>query len=636
MTDQRHSFATLEDKALWESVPLEERWEAKSVYDLLARTAGEFPDRPALSFQIRSGPQDRAETLSWAELREQVARTANLFHSLGIREGDPVAYLLPNSNETAITLLAGATAGIVSPINPLLDAEQIAALLRETGAKVLVTLAPFPKSDVAQKAAEAAAMAPNVETILQVDIKRYLTPPLSWIVPLIRPKATGGHRARILDFHAEIAKQPDALTFAESHDPERIGACFHTGGTTGMPKIAQHAHKGMIYNGWCGAAMMLSERDVLLCPLPLFHVFAAYPILMACLASGAHVVLPTPQGYRGEGVFDNFWKLVERWRATFMITVPTAAAELMQREVKSDVSTLTYALCGSAPLPRGLFERFEQATGVRILEGYGMTEATCLVSCNPVDGERKIGSVGLPFPYTDVRILHCDEVGNVAKECGTDEIGEICVRNPGVRPGETYTDPERNVGLYAEGDWLRTGDLGRIDADGYIWITGRAKDLIIRGGHNIDPAEIEEALIRHPAVAFVGAIGQPDAHSGEVPCAYVELAEGHETTAEELREWAEQHVHERAARPRHVEILDELPKTAVGKIFKPALRKLAIARIYGAALTSAGYDMEIEVVEDKKLGLVAELTPRGEPVGREEIEQVLEVFPRPFRLREPA
>jgi acyl-CoA synthetase (AMP-forming)/AMP-acid ligase II len=391
----------------------------------------------------------------------------------------------------------------------------------------------------------------------------------------------------------------------------------------------------MIYNGWCASSMMLKETDALLCPLPLFHVFAAYPILMACLASGAHVILPTPQGYRGEGVFDNFWKLVERWRATLMITVPTAAAQLMQRKVDADVSSLTYALCGSAPLPQGLFTRFEEATGVKILEGYGMTEATCLVSCNPRDGERKVGSVGLPFPYTEVKILHCDEVGNVTRECATDEVGEICLLNPGVRVGGTYTDPERNVSLYADGKWLRTGDLGRIDADGYIWITGRAKDLIIRGGHNIDPALIEEALARHPAVAFVGAIGQPDAHSGEVPCAYVELADGVEATAEDLNAWAVEHVSERAAHPKHIEVLDELPKTAVGKVFKPDLRKRAIRRVYGAALEAAGIDAEIEVVEDRKLGLVAELTPRSGELDAAEVARVLETFPRPFRIRQP-
>ncbi|MFO7854889.1 MAG: acyl-CoA synthetase [Paracoccaceae bacterium] len=636
MAGTKERYATLADKVRIERVPLAERWESRSVYEALTATAGRHGDRPALSFQIRSGPKEKAETLNWSELRHDVARAANLFRRLGVGQGDVVAYLLPNCNETAITLLAGATAGIVNPINPLLEPEQIGALLRETRAKVLVTLAPFPKSDVAEKAATAAALAPEVETVLEVDLRRYLSPPLSWVVPLIRPKRTGGHHAEVLDFHDALAREDDALGFVEDHAEDRIGACFHTGGTTGMPKLAQHEHRGMLYNGWISEHLLLSETDVLLCPLPLFHVFAAYPVLASCVMSGAHLVLPTPQGYRGEGVFDNFWKLVERWRATFVVTVPTAASALMQRKVDADVSSLKLAFCGSAPLPQELFRRFEAATGVKILEGYGMTEATCLVSCNPVDGERKIGSVGLPFPYTDVRILHSDEVGNVTKSCDVDEIGEICVVNPGVRLSDTYTDPERNVALYADGKWLRTGDLGRIDADGYLWITGRAKDLIIRGGHNIDPAVIEEALMAHPDVAFVGAIGQPDAKTGELPCAYVELVEGASAGAEALREWAEERISERAALPKYVEVLDELPKTAVGKVFKPDLRKRAIARVYGEALAAAGIEAEIEVVEDRKLGLVARLTPKDASLEEDAVREVLGAYPRPFEIRERA
>jgi fatty-acyl-CoA synthase len=327
---------------------------------------------------------------------------------------------------------------------------------------------------------------------------------------------------------------------------------------------------------------------------------------MACVASGAHMVMPTPQGYRGDGVFDNFWKLIERWEVTFMITVPTALSALMQRPVDADVSTLKNVLCGSAPLPVELVKRFEESAGVTILEGYGMTEATCLVSINPPAGERKVGSVGLPFPYCETKILHCDDAGNIIKECGVDEIGEICVDNPGVITGHTYTEDEKNIGLFAGGKYLRTGDLGRIDADGYIWITGRAKDLIIRGGHNIDPAIIEEALAGNDAIAFTGAIGQPDAHSGEVPCVYVELVEGAEVSEKDLLDYLRKHIGEKAAIPKFVGILDELPKTQVGKIFKPELRKMAITRVYDGALVKADIDANVDsVLEDKKRGLVA-------------------------------
>ena len=259
-----------------------------------------------------------------------------------------------------------------------------------------------------------------------------------------------------------------------------------------------------------------------------------------------------------------------------------------------------------------------------------MSEATCLVSCNPADGERKIGSVGVPLPYTDVKIYGCDEAGNVTSEMGIDEVGEICVANYGVAVGETYTEASKNDGLFA-GDYLRTGDLGRIDKDGYVYITGRAKDLIIRGGHNIDPALIEEALAGHEEVAFAGASGQPDAKAGELQCAYVELVEGATVTLDELIAYAKEHVPERAAVPKHMEILDELPKTAVGKIFKPDLRKSAITRIYDAALEQAGMTVRVaQVVEDKKRGLVAQLNKGDATVSDTDVTNVLGSFIRPW------
>ncbi|MGB0798554.1 MAG: acyl-CoA synthetase, partial [Planktomarina sp.] len=561
--------------------------------------------RPGISFQITSGPKDKAETLTWSEFRNKSVQAANLFRRLGVGENDVVAYMLPVCNEAALSLIGGSIAGIANPINPLLEAEQIAAILRETNAKVLVTLRGFPKTDLPQIAAKAVALAPNVETVLEVDLNRYLSPPKSWIVPLIRPKVAVSHSAKVLDFNTEMSRQNTELDFADSAG-DRVAAYFHTGGTTGMPKVAQHKYSGMIYNGWLGDTLLFDENDVIICPLPLFHVFACHVILMAMISAGSHVVFPTPQGYRGDGVFDNFWKLIERWNVTFMITVPTAISALMQRPIDADISSLQAAFSGSSPLPIELFKRFEKATGVEIVEGYGMTEATCLVSCNPNLGEKKVGSVGIPLPYTNVKILMDTPDG--PRECETNSIGEICIDNPGVFEGNTYTEAAKNADLFYFDTYLRTGDLGRMDDDGYLWITGRAKDLIIRGGHNIDPAEIEEALAGHPMVGFVGAIGQPDAHAGEIPCAYVELIEGGSATPEELIKYAADKVPERAAHPKFVEIMDELPKTAVGKIFKPDLRKSAITRIYNAALDGAGVDAAVvAVVEDKKRGLVAQV-----------------------------
>jgi len=594
----------IEAESAWEDRDLH-----KTLYGMLASTTSKFPNNNAISYQLFSGPTDHAETLTWKMLHDKSVQAANLFRSLGIGPSDVVAYVLPNTNETAIALLGGAIAGIVNPINPLLDAEQIGAILRETNATVVVTLRPFPKTDVADKTAAAVALAPNVKTVLEVDLLRYLTGLKKVIVPLIRPKRSKQNQATYKNFNTEMDKQPKTLQFEDPQE-DRVCCYFHTGGTTGMPKVAQHKYSGLIYNGWTGARLLYTENDVAMCPLPFFHVMAVHAVFMGCVHSGAHIVLPTPQGYRGEGVFDNFWKLCERWKVTFIITVPTAIAAKMQRPIDADLSTVKTAFSGSAPLPLELFKRFEKATGITIVEGYGLTEATVLVSGNPTEGLRKVGSIGVEFPYTKVRIVKGTADGPIDAE--VDEIGEICVSNPGVFPGHTYTEADKNKDLYYYDKYLRTGDLGRKDADGYIWITGRAKDLIIRGGHNIDPAEIEEALLAHEAVAFAGAIGQPDLHAGEVPCAFVELVGGAAVTAEELMAFATEKVHERAAQPKNITIMDELPKTAVGKIFKPDLRRMAITRVFDAALEKADVAARVDhVIDDKKRGLVAMIAMNG-------------------------
>ncbi|MCI4666094.1 MAG: acyl-CoA synthetase [Neomegalonema sp.] len=633
--NQDWRLATLADKKAIEKTPFGEMCPFSSVTQMVAASCETRGDAPAVSFQLKGGPSDRVFTLSYAELWRQVTAFANALHERGVKPGDTIALVLPNLPETVVALLAAQTLGVALPINPLLEAEAIGGILDESGATAVVTLRSFMKTDVPQKVAEALESAPKVREVVQIDLLPYLPALLKPIAAVLRPKSPFPSALHVGDMRKLIKSAPsDKLRFVRDCGPDDIGAYYHTGGTTGSPKLAMHTHRSMLANAWTISRLILTEKDVALVALPIFHVFASYVLTLAPLAAGGHIVLVSPQGFRGDGVMDNFWKLIERHRATFLAAVPTALAALDLRPVNADVSSLRYMISGSAPLPTALFRRFESNTGVRILEGYGMTEATCVSSCNPPDGERKIGSVGYPIPWMDVAICAFDGNGQFSRACADGEIGEICFSGASVFGG--YKDPARTAAVFfdrpdAPGRWLRTGDLGRIDSDGYIWITGRAKDLIIRGGHNIDPGLIEEALAEHPAVAFVGAIGQPDAYSGEMPCAYVELKPGAKVTEQELLDFATEHVHERAARPATIQVMAELPKTAVGKTFKPALRKEAIARVFGEALAKAGLEASVSVVDDPELGMCAEVTPTG-AFDDAKAKEALDGFARPWRL----
>jgi fatty-acyl-CoA synthase len=335
------------------------------------------------------------------------------------------------------------------------------------------------------------------------------------------------------------------------------------------------------------AAMgVLDSESVLFAALPLFHVNALVVTLLAPLFKGQQVVWAGPLGYRDTKLFASFWKVVERYRISFMSGVPTIYAVLADHPVDADISSLRFALVGASPLPKAVRERFESATGVPLLEGYGLTEATCASARSFVDHPVP-GSVGQRLPYQQVKTIQVNAEGEWV-DWPTGQVGVLAIGGPTVFPGYVVDrGPDGPVldglGKLREG-WLDTGDLARVDDDGFIHLAGRAKDLIIRGGHNIDPAVIENALLSHPAVSAAQAVGRPDVHAGEVPVAFVTLAPGATTAAEELKAWAGDHVPEQAAAPRSVTVLDALPVTLVGKPFKPALRAEATREAVAAAL----------------------------------------------------
>lgn len=589
---------------------------------MLETRAKNRPDAPALSYQLTSSVTEAPEVVTWSQMLRRVRQAANLFRAEGLAENDTIAIVLPNAPEAVFAMLGGMIATRVTAINPLLEPAQIAGLLRQADVRAVVTLAPTPRSDIYEKVVSAIKEAPQVQRVFTVDLTRHLSGAKRFVArTLVGAPRLKARRGGAASFLSALERQPhDRLTFAES-PTDRTICMFHTGGTTGTPRMVAHRRSGVIFNAlMAGIMVMPGDEEVLLCQLPLFHIFGVYIALMSCAYNGGHVVMISPSGYRAEGIFENLWGLIEKYRVTSALAVPTALSAMLQHKVNSDVSSLKQVLCGAAPLPVELFRRFQEETGVEVIEGYGLTEATCLVAGNPIDGEKRIGSVGFPVPLVDVRILSFDEAGRPT-DVPTDTSGEICVRSPAVVTGEVYTDPAENVGLFTDDGFLRTGDLGRLDADGYLWITGRAKDIIIRGGHNIDPAIIENAAQRFPGIALCAAVGQPDRQAGEVPCLYIEPETGKKIDLAALSRHLEKEVPERAALPKHIDILEALPATAVGKIFKPALRHMAIRRVLDDTFGAAGLDARVKDVRaDAKLGTLLSVEAGSD---REKVEALM-------------
>jgi len=289
----------------------------------------------------------------------------------------------------------------------------------------------------------------------------------------------------------------------------------------------------------------------------------------------------------------------------------------------ADVSSLRYAICGAAPMPVEVIRSFESQTGIKILEGYGLTEGTTASSMNPAGGERRTGSIGLRYPYQPMTTIAVDADGKWLRECEVGEIGVVVINGPNVFPG--YLQDHHNEGIWPREGWFNTGDLARRDADGYFWLTGRAKDLIIRGGHNIDPEMIEAALHQHEAVALAAAVGGLDARVGEIPVAYVELKPGAEATPDQLMDHARAHITERAAIPAEINIVEQMPVTAVGKIFKPTLRYDAARKVLENALGEADIEATVTVGSDPVHGSAAEVT-LADADARRRAEEILGVY----------
>ncbi|RPH53935.1 MAG: acyl-CoA synthetase [Lysobacterales bacterium] len=625
-----------------------------STYEMIRAAATVHAKAPALSFFLRVQDHERPTTWSYESFFARITATANFFHSLGIGKNDVVAFVLPNLPETHLTIWGGEAAGIVYAINPLLEPAAISELLRAGQAKVLVTLAPFPGVDLWSKLQPILSEAPTLKHLVLVDLAHHVPDGEGRTAGFVQGReertlcgkgdvqAVCG-RIDVHDFAESIARQPaDRLISGRVIEPHDFSSFFCTGGTTGTPKIAMRTHANEVANAWSTGQVLgdgVDASKALFCGLPLFHVNAVLVTGLLPFSRGAHVILGTPEGYRGEGVVPRFWELVERHKINFFSAVPTLYAALLQQPTQGrDIRSLQYGLCGAAPMPVELMRNFQEKTGLKILEGYGLTEGACVSTCNPPLGDRRLGSIGLRIPLQPMKAVVLDDAGAYVRDCADGEVGVLVIRGPNVFAG--YKASEHNKGLWVDaGDgaqWLNTGDLGRQDAEGYFYLTGRKKELIIRGGHNIDPASIEEPLHKHPAVQIAAAVGRPDARAGEVAVAFVQLKPGACVSEADLMSFAKAHISERAALPKAIRIIPAMPLTAVGKIFKPALKNREIEDALGDALRTAGVLIRsINACSDPSYGTTVQVSVGGGS-DAELARQVLGQFPFRFRLSEAA
>jgi fatty-acyl-CoA synthase len=602
-----------------ERVPYDERIAVESTYEALRIGASLDPDQPAIHFLLRGEPDEEPLTLTYRQYMGRVTQTANLLHDMGVGPRDVVSFMLPLLPQTYMVLFGAEAAGIVNPVNPMLEVGQIAEILRAAGTKVLVTLGPTPGSEIWEKSRQVRSLVPTLDKVLQVQ-------------------GPGDERDGVYPFDALVDRYPaDRLASGRRIEGGELAAYFHTGGTTGLPKLVRHTHRNQVSQAWGVNLIFHSEpRTAILCGLPLFHVGGALTQGLAPLTAGQQLVILTPVGYRNPAVIRNYWRLVERYRAAVVGAVPTVLAAVLNAPREGvDLSSVRYASGGGSGIPVEVGKAIETITRTSVLEVYGMTETSSVHTMSYPWREVRLGSVGHPLPYAKVRVVKLDGEGRYERDCAVDEIGVVAMSGPGVFAG--YVSDQHNKTAWVEEGWVNSGDLGRLDAEGYLWITGRSKDVIIRGGHNIDPLPIEEILYQHPAVELAALVGQPDSYAGELPVAYVQLKRDRQAEPGELLEFVKERTPERAANPVNLYTINPMPLTPVGKVFKPELRWDAARRVFDdlvAPLREAGVKAEVQVQPDPVHGTLARVLLKATAgADRETIERkVTELF-APFVIR---
>ncbi|MFZ4450610.1 AMP-binding protein [Salibacterium aidingense] len=538
-----------------DQIPASLPYEKRTLPSYLAEASRTCPAKPALYFM--------GKTMTYKELYNEAVRLANQLEALGVQQGDRVAIMLPNTPQAVIcyygSLLAGA---VVVQTNPLYVEKEIEHQLHDSGAKVMICLdILFPRVERIWKQSP-------LEQVIVTSIKDYLPFPKRILYPLVQKKKGAGkasisytdytHRFTNLLENADL-RLPDV-----SVDPEKdLALLQYTGGTTGPAKGVMLTHYNLVANTIQAGAWMYRMREgeeTTLAALPFFHVYGMTVVMNFSIMYQAKMIIlpkfsPIPA-----------LKAIHKHRVTLFPGTPTMYIGLIHEPSLRNykVSSIKACLSGSAPLPLEVQERFEALSGGRLVEGYGLTETSPVVISSPIWGKRKQGSIGLPWPDTEVSVLS----PKTGEPAASGEIGEIMVKGPQVMKGY-WNQPEETASVFQDG-WLLTGDMGYQDEDGYFYIVDRKKDMIIAGGFNIYPREIEEVLYEHAAIQEAAVIGIPDHYRGETVKAFIVLKENQRLSAEEVEMFCRKHLAAYKV-PTHYEFKQELPKTMVGKVLRRVL-----------------------------------------------------------------
>ncbi|MGA8664762.1 MAG: long-chain fatty acid--CoA ligase [Thermoplasmata archaeon] len=539
--------------------------------DLIEASVRRYPDRTALVYY--------GAKWTYRQFWEASGRLAAALARDGIGPGDRVAIYLPNGPLYPIAVFAVLRlGGVVVQVSPLYLGQDLTRILLDAEPKALITL-EILYPNVAKVRADYA-----IPTVVVGRLRDFYPFPKSLFVNTVVKR-----QKMSTEFPREAWVRPWRAILRTAGTPPpwkgdpatTVAILQYTGGTTGRPKAAMLTHRNLVANVTQSNAWNTARRpgeEVIMASIPFFHIYGLTVAMFMGLAEGSTLIIQTRPEIR------ELLRLIDRYRPTQFPGVPALYQAFNQQPdlARFQIRSIRYCLSGSAPLPLEVARRFESLTGASLVEGYGLSETSPVTHVNPVEGERRVGSIGIPLPNTDERLVALDDPDRVL---GPDEVGELAVRGPQVMLGY-YHQPEETA-LFLKDGWFRTGDVARIDADGYAYIVDRKKDMVNVSGMKVYPREVEEILFQHPGVADVACIGVPDPEHGEVVKAFVVKKPGATVTEDELREFVRGRIAHFKA-PRSVEFRDALPRTGVQKVLRRVLREQAAASAAAPTPTTPG------------------------------------------------